>query len=454
MTTHSDNNRIVIIGHGLSGLELSKELLTLAKKKSASISITVVDSRDFYEMDMGMPYALLQKQDINAESYATSSCLQSQLKVEGVSYKKDTVRSVAARSGGGFTLLTAGGTTIEANVVVCATGFTIPVLKPATGMDWGARREEIDALRAALSTARTVVIAGSGNAGVELAGEVRLYVDTASGCKVHLICSSDLVLNDTFGEGDRRHITNKIRDAPGMVLHTDRVVGEYGKPSLSPSTVKLKSGNTIAADVYLPCFAKFLAGEYLSQIDGAALSNGQVAVNQESLESTAVKGLFAIGCSDIVQQEGHISSPKIMGQVKTVAANVLAYLAGTASVVHTPKMGFVKHDIYSIFGTGYFSMLHTEKCGIPGMCCRYLCGFPFPCLFGCCLCGCDEGPCGYTCMRPAGGGHAKAIQKFKVSGKLINSVIGHKRDNVKKGLVDDDVTVQPKTYTYTKSAVV
>lgn len=57
-------------------------------------------------------------------------------------------------------------------------------------------------------------------------------------------------------------------------------------------------------------------------------------------------------------------------------------------------------------------------------------------------------------MRPAGGGHAKAIQKFKVSGKLINSVIGHKRDNVKKGLVDDDVTVQPKTYTYTKSAVV
>ena len=30
--------------------------------------------------------------------------------------------------------------------------------------------------------------------------------------------------------------------------------------SLSPTTVELKSGKTIHADVYLPCFAEFVAG--------------------------------------------------------------------------------------------------------------------------------------------------------------------------------------------------
>ena len=43
---------VVIIGHGLSGCSVAKELVDRSKKRGApSITITVIDSRDFYESD-------------------------------------------------------------------------------------------------------------------------------------------------------------------------------------------------------------------------------------------------------------------------------------------------------------------------------------------------------------------------------------------------------------------
>ena len=43
---------VVIIGHGLSGCSVAKDLVDKCKQRGApSITITVVDSRDFYETD-------------------------------------------------------------------------------------------------------------------------------------------------------------------------------------------------------------------------------------------------------------------------------------------------------------------------------------------------------------------------------------------------------------------
>ena len=43
---------VVIIGHGLSGCSVAKDFVDKCKQRGApSITITVVDSRDFYETD-------------------------------------------------------------------------------------------------------------------------------------------------------------------------------------------------------------------------------------------------------------------------------------------------------------------------------------------------------------------------------------------------------------------
>ena len=141
-----------------------------------------------------MPYALMKAGN---DAYEANACSQSLLKVPGVAaYKKDTVASVSrstkAGQTEGFTVLTKDGTSMDADAVVCATGFTIPVLKPLTGQAWDARKEQIAELRLALKGAMTVVIAGSGPAGINTAGEVRNNVDIDSGCKIHLICTAKL----------------------------------------------------------------------------------------------------------------------------------------------------------------------------------------------------------------------------------------------------------------------
>lgn len=68
-------------------------------------------------------------------------------------------------------------------------GFSIPLLKPSVGAVWAERKTEVAEVRRALRRAKSVVIAGSGNAGIDMAGDVRQFVDVAGGCRVHLIVS-------------------------------------------------------------------------------------------------------------------------------------------------------------------------------------------------------------------------------------------------------------------------
>ena len=164
-----------------------------------------------------------------------------------------------------------------------------------------------------------------------------------------------------------------------------------------------------------------------------------MAVNPRSLEASAAKGLFAIGCSDIVGLEGAIDRILIENQSKTVAANVLHHLGGkSAAVVHGSGHSFTAHALVAHFGLGYYSQIHTEKCGCPGFCLRYCCGFPFPCLFGCWCAGCEEGPCGYTCLRPAGRGLSKMMENTMAK-KGTTPMMDQARENQKKGLV----SIQP-----------
>lgn len=178
---------------------------------------------------------------------------------------------------------------------------------------------------------------------------------------------------------------------------------------------------------------------YLSEIDGATLPNGQVVVNPKSLEATAAKGLFAIGCGDIAGREGGIDMGLISKQSESVAANLLHRLGGkSAAVVHSSGHAFAAHELCSHFGFGYYSQINTEKCGCPGFCLRYCCGCPFPCLFGCWCAGCEEGPCGYTCLRPAGRGLSKMLENMMAK-KGATPMLDQARANQKKGMV----SVQP-----------
>jgi hypothetical protein len=361
----------------------------------------VVDSRAFYEADVKILKPLTA--DGADADYAAVSRNAWEVAVDGAEYKCATVTAVSQVGGGQFAVINSNET-IVADFVVSATGFMTPLIKPTLGATWDERKREITDLRGSLKTAKHVIIGGNGVVGVEMAGSVRLAIDTASGAKVHLVGPGALLLNDTYGEGDRKLLTDYVRSQPGVILHNDKVVTDSTTAHVGATkTYTLASGATIDAEVYIPCFATFITGKYLAGIDGAVNAAGMVIVDHATLEAKAAKGLFAVGCSDIVHAEKVIMAPKLEGQAATVGKNIWNTINHRPLERHVEGATFMQHAPYVNFGDGHWSMLMTDKCGIPGKCVR-CCGFPFPCLLGfpCFGCVCGMQPCGWTGMRPAG----------------------------------------------------
>ena len=384
------SKKVVIIGHGLSGRTVAENLVK-GRGKDSSINLVCIDSREFYECDSLMTVPLTWGGE---ESYNNNSCPQWKLAVPGVDqYICDSVKSVT-KTGDKIIIVTDKSGSIEADAVVAATGFHVPVVKPQLGATWSARKNELAKYREAIAKAKTIVVAGSGACGLDVAGDVRVFADIDGGAKVHLIVSGEHVLGKNCSNSDRALLTSVVRSAPGMVLHNDRVVGDdYNIPSLDKKTVKLKSGKAIEADVYLPSFATWNGDSYLSNTDGVLAENGMIIQDKRTLQSKAMPALFAVGCGNIVLEEGFVGIPKIEAQAKTVATNVLKFLNGQPLLNHKEGASFTKHEPLVHFGHGYHSQILTDDCGMPGKCCVW-CGFPFPCI----ICPCT--PCGITCMRP------------------------------------------------------
>ena len=401
--SNDGNKNIVIIGHGMSGFKTVQELLNL--KANDMYKIIVIDSRTFYEQDI-MSTAFLtwagEESHNNAHSFPDWK-----LKQAGVhEYITDTVVSVEKNEKNNLLqvkLNNATGRNLTAVAIVCATGFTVPVLKPSIGAKWDARKDEMKKYRDAMKSAKNVLIGGGGSTAITMAGDARLFCDVENGAKIHIVMSEDTVLNDNYGQDDRKRVTTFIEKSKGVILHkNDRMVhDDFDQPSCEKNRKYiLKSGKEINADVYLPCFAKWVAGNYLNNISGATKANGLVVVNHETLQSTVDPRIFAVGCSDLMEKEGWNGIPKIIPSCKTVAQNVLNYLNKKALIKHKTGLPGVKHEFYAHFGHGHFFHFNTDNCGMPGFCVRYLCGFPFPCL--CCFCFAFPSPCGFTCCKPSG----------------------------------------------------
>ena len=282
-------------------------------------------------------------------------------------YRCDVVKNIVRREdGAGLVVELEKSADIKADAVVAATGFTIPIIKPGLGVSWTERKDEIGAFREAVRNAKNIVVAGSGASGIDMAGDIRLHADVQGGAKVHLITSGKYVLGGSVSERNRRELTKVIENAPGMVLHNDRVVGDdFRTPSITKRTIQLKSGKTIDADVYVPAFASWLAGKYLGNIDGATSPNGMVLQNHKTLQCTAEPAIFAVGCGDIITKEGCLFVPKTEAQIKTVAQNVVAFVSGEELRDHKEGAPFTDHEILVVFGHGYHTGIMSDNAGMP-----------------------------------------------------------------------------------------
>jgi len=353
------------------------------------------------------------------EHYKAITHDASKVDVPGARYVYGTVLSVKAGDEPAdtkYNVFVSDGTCIQADSVVCATGYTIPLLNPHIGQTAQERAAQVSQYRAAIKSTRNVLIAGAGGSAVKLVGDIHAIMDIKGGAKVHLICSGDLVLKAPTGDRDRKAMTEYVRSLEGVELYNDRATHEgFREPSLSRRTYTLRSGKTVEADVYIPSFPVFHAGKYLESIQGAAAADGRVVFNPETFQSKVSPGLFAIGCGN--DDSIPTTIPCIERQVPVLAHNVLQYLSSPSSPLKVFDRGqlFVHHQSFATCGYGTYSQVNTEGCPSMAQAIVYICGFPLPCCFGCWLCGCSEGPCGVSCSHSRGKGLSQTLLYLEMS---------------------------------------
>jgi len=391
------SKKVVIIGGGLSSKHAAEVLMKKGKK---TVEVTIIQANKFVEWPLAMTVCLV-KPELHDKALGTDC---NQFQVPGVNYKYAVVESVDTKLSN--VKLADNDETVPFDALIIATGFKMPLIYPGLGVTVEARKREVQSVGDAIKKGETVVVAGGGPCGLELAGDIRGAYPNK---KVVLACR-----NGVLGQWPDKH-KKKVEAALGKMNIEIKNGIPADAPTIGcfePGKIKFPDGE-LAYDVFLPSYTQGPNTKFLPEtmVDG----KGGIDVD-EYLQSTVSKGIFAVGVSNV--KEPFVGMPKLEAQWNSVTANIIANFAGKPMKKHTEGMGFMKLPPVVTIGHGPTGHAFIDFDNVPPpvkcCCCCGLAGFPCcPPCWPCCACGgCGCCPCGYCCGAPEGKGPATLIGKM------------------------------------------
>lgn len=233
--------------------------------------------------------------------------------------------------------------TIEYDELVIATGSSFKEDMPFKNLaDTPATKKEIDSLRDKIAAARSIVVAGAGQTGVEVAGELGQEYGLAGAKDITLIADGALPLRPEAREDVRRTAASELAQLGVKILANTRVVGAVttsaGKQALTlrNSGEKIKNNNgsptettmsttTLETDLYIPTFG---VRPNTSFVPASMLDiDGRVKVDRATLRATGHANVFALG--DAANAET-ANGKHVDAQVRFLAPALQELLAGRA----------------------------------------------------------------------------------------------------------------------------
>jgi len=397
------SKKVVIIGGGISAKHAAE---TLIKKKVEGLEVTVIQANRFHEWPIAMTMVLV-KPELHDKALAVDC---SKNEVKGVTYKYDVAVGVdvAAMK---VTLRSGGSVLFDALIV--ATGMLMPLVYPGVGVSLEERKAEVQRWGEAIRKATSVVVAGGGLVGLELAGDIRCeYPDK----KLVLLCRGGVL--SQWPDDKRQKVHDRLKK-----MNIEVMTGAFDapkEPKIVPGTLSF-GDKSLHYDVFLPAFSQGANTKFLETAAGVLDAKGSISVN-EFLQSKACPKIFAVGVSDA--PEPCIVIPKLEAQWTSAADNVAAMLAGKPLKPHKEGAPFMKLPAVVAIGHGPKGYAYLDFNNVPPpvkvCCCGGLGGFPCcPPCWPCCACaGCGCCPCGYCCGPPEGTGPSTLIGKmaFKFGG--------------------------------------
>ncbi|KAK4452704.1 hypothetical protein QBC34DRAFT_293192 [Podospora aff. communis PSN243] len=234
-------------------------------------------------------------------------------------------------------------TTLPFHAIVIATGASTPspLLGLSPGLDTFSLRESWAAFRAALPTAKRIVIAGGGPSGVEVAGELAEHLNgamprswfflpsarTNPRVEITLVTSSERILpglRETLAERAGRYLA-----ALGVSVVTEVRVQEVAPSGRGEGVVvRLDDGTKMEADLYVPCVGTTPNTGFVLD-KGLLGKDGRVETNSRTLRVDKAGGkgrVYAIGdASGFCVRPGVHNS---LVAVPVLGANIKKDLAG------------------------------------------------------------------------------------------------------------------------------
>lgn len=228
--------------------------------------------------------------------------------------------------------------------LVIATGTSTPSPLFSFNKDEGALRVSWEAFRHALSTASSIVVAGGGPTGVEVAGELGEYLNGRAwffGSKLE-----NPKVSVTLVTADKKILPilrpSLADKAEGMLTRVGVTVIKNARvKSVSPegsgseaaalatkTTVALENGQTLEADIYIPAFGvtyntSFVAKELL-------ISDKRIDTNPSTLRvDKAGPRIYAVGD---VTSAARPAVHNILSQIPVLSANIKRDLLSDAGI--------------------------------------------------------------------------------------------------------------------------
>lgn len=238
--------------------------------------------------------------------------------------------------------------TIDYDTLVIATGSSFKEAMPFKNLtDTAATKDEIHNLRRKIAAVRSIVVAGAGLTGVEVAGELGQEYGLAGTKEITLIADDALPLGPPTRDDVRRTAVRELAKLKVKVVANTRVVGTAttpaGKQSLALRTSGKNKNNktdtattTLETDLYIPTFGvqpntAFMPAAMLDADD-------RVKVNRDTLQATGYANVFALGdaCNAQTAKGKHADA-----QVRFLAPAMQHRLAGCTMPTYKADDTFV-----------------------------------------------------------------------------------------------------------------
>lgn len=277
---------VLIIGGGFSGVNAAQKL------SKGGLSVTLVDRKNYFEVTFAMLRNVADPKllgDTPRKLYRDF--------IDGT-FIQGAIESMNAQEA---TL--ANGDTIRFKRAIIASGShypTLPLVKSISAFDYSERHQEMAENHKTLAAAKSVLLIGGGNVGVEFAGEIASAFPDKD---ITLAHASDTLLDSMKPKAQLKALAQLT--AKGVTVKFNRRFKKEGNVYRCS-----QSNETIQADLVYECIGMkpntdFLKAELATVLD----ANGLVKVDS-SMNVVGYKNLYALGdCSALdISKHGYLAS--------------------------------------------------------------------------------------------------------------------------------------------------